>query len=216
MTDKKTSALGVGEPIISVSGLRGIVGTEFTPQVAVSYTAAFCGALGEGPVLLARDGRTSGRMLCDAIASAIQASGRECRDLDVAATPTVGVAVGAMGAAGAIQVSASHNPPAYNGMKLFGGDGRVLPARVGLKVLERYRQIQQDAAVAGWVGVDGVGQRHRVVDPHQAHLDRVLATVDVEGIRSKGLRVLVDSNHGAGSILAGRLLESLGCTYQIL
>ena len=216
MTDKKTSALGVGEPIISVSGLRGIVGTEFTPQVAVSYTAAFCGALGEGPVLLARDGRTSGRMLCDAIASAIQASGRECRDLDVAATPTVGVAVGAMGAAGAIQVSASHNPPAYNGMKLFGGDGRVLPARVGLKVLERYRQIQRDAAVAGWVGVDRVGQRHRVVDPHQAHLDRVLATVDVEGIRSKGLRVLVDSNHGAGSILAGRLLESLGCTYQIL
>lgn len=226
MTDKKTSVQsqaeqgtvvqGASEPIISVSGLRGIVGTEFTPQVAVAYTAAFCGVIGEGPVLIARDGRTSGRMLSDAIACAIQASGRECRDLDVASTPTVGVAVGALGAAGAIQVSASHNPPAYNGMKLFGGDGRVLPAQVGIRVLERYREIQRDASAARWVGVDRVGQRHRVADPHQSHLDKVLATVDVERIRAKGLRVLVDSNHGAGSILAARLLEALGCTYHIL
>lgn len=219
MTGAKNT--GGGEPIISVSGLRGVLGSEFTPRVAIEYTAAFCGEIGPGPVLLARDGRTSGPMLCDAIASAILASGRDCLDIDVAATPTVGVAVGAFGAAGAIQVSASHNPPPYNGMKLFGNDGRVLPAEVGSRVLTRYRGIQQELpgtgwAQAGWVGVERIGKRKRIEDPHSVHLEKVLGTVDVQAIRSKRMRVLVDSNHGAGSILAARLLEALGCQYQIL
>jgi len=94
MTGAKNS--GGGEPIISVSGLRGVLGSEFTPRVAIEYAAAFCGEIGPGPVLLSRDGRTSGSMLCDAIASAILACGRDCLDIDVAATPTVGVAVGAL------------------------------------------------------------------------------------------------------------------------
>ena len=96
----------MGEPIISVSGLRGVIGEELTPWVAIRYAAAFAGKLGPGPILLARDGRESGPFLCDAISAALVASGRECLDLGVAATPTVGVAVQAFGGAGAVQVSA--------------------------------------------------------------------------------------------------------------
>ncbi|MFM8570582.1 MAG: phosphoglucosamine mutase, partial [Pirellula sp.] len=125
----------MSEPIISVSGLRGIIGRELTPEVAIRFANAFCKELGPGPVLLSRDGRTSGPFLCDAIASAIVACGRECRYLDVVATPTLGVEVQAQKAAGGIQVSASHNPPPYNGMKLFGPDGRVIPAEFGSRVL---------------------------------------------------------------------------------
>ena len=131
----------MSEPIISVSGLRGIIGRELTPEVAIRYALAFCSQLGPGPVLLSRDGRTTGPMLCDAIASAIVASGRECRYLDVVATPTLGVAVQFQKGAGGIQVSASHNPPPYNGMKLFGPDGRVLPAEFGTHVLASYRKL---------------------------------------------------------------------------
>ncbi|MFN4903950.1 MAG: phosphoglucosamine mutase [Planctomycetota bacterium] len=206
----------MAEPIISVSGLRGIIGKELTPEVAIRFARAFCSQLAPGPILLSRDGRTSGPLLCDAIASGIVACGRECRYLDVTATPTLGVAVQNLKAAGAIQVSASHNPPPYNGMKLFGPDGRVLPASLGHRVLLMYRKLSQDSHSAPWAAFDSIGSRSRVEDPHQAHLDRVLATVDVQAIRQQRIRVLVDSNHGAGSILAARLLEALGCDFQII
>ena len=175
----------MAEPIISVSGLRGIIGSELTPEVAIRFANAFCGQLGPGPVLLSRDGRTSGPFLCDSIASAIVASGRDCLDLDVAATPSVGVAVQALGAAGAIQVSASHNPPPYNGMKLFGPEGRVVPAAFGNQVLASYRQCQEDPQKATWAPIQSIGVRRRIEDPHQAHLDRVLATVDAQAIRER-------------------------------
>ncbi|MCY3007737.1 MAG: phosphoglucosamine mutase [Planctomycetota bacterium] len=206
----------MAEPIISVSGLRGVLGSELTPEVAIRFANAFCSQLGPGAVLLSRDGRTSGPFLCDAIASAIVGSGRDCLDLDVAATPSVGVAVQTLRAAGAIQVSASHNPPAYNGMKLFGPDGRVVPSEFGNGVLAAYRQYQHDPQKASWAPIQSIGVRCKIDDPHQAHLDRVLATVDSQAIRRCGMKVLVDSNHGAGSILASRLLNALGCEFVIL
>jgi phosphomannomutase len=165
---------------------------------------------------LSRDGRTSGPFLCDAIASAIVACGRECRYLDVVATPTLGVEVQAQKAAGGIQVSASHNPPPYNGMKLFGPDGRVIPAEFGSRVLASYREQMRSTSKTHWAQFDSIGSRTTMDDPHQTHLDRVLATVDVQAIRRQRMRVLVDSNHGAGSILAARLLEALGCEFQVI
>ena len=108
------------ELIVSVSGLRGIVGTSLTPEVAVRYAEAFLATLPPGGIVIGRDGRASGGMFADAIAAAVMAAGREVLDAGVAATPTVGVLVEEHQAAGGIQISASHNPPQYNGMKLCG------------------------------------------------------------------------------------------------
>ena len=199
------------EPIISISGLRGIVGAELTPTVASNFTAAFCSEAPNGPIAIARDGRVSGPMLADAIAAAINGHGRDCLDLGVASTPTVGAFVRKSKSAGAIQISASHNPPAYNGMKLFSPEGRVLPSEPGTRVLEAYRQAQTD-----WRSADSLGTRLLIEDPHSIHLQLILATVDVQAIRGCGFRVLLDSNHGAGSVLGRRLLEALGCDFLIL
>src|SRR5262245_50141194 len=100
----------MSEPIISVSGLRGIVGESLTPEVAVRYVAAFASLLPPGPVVVSRDGRSTGPMLAAAVHSALAASGRTVLDADISATPTVGVLVKAKGAAGGVQISASHNP----------------------------------------------------------------------------------------------------------
>jgi len=199
------------EPIISISGLRGIVGSELTPAVASNFAAAFCTQAPEGPIAVARDGRSSGPMFFDAIAAAIVGHGRICLDLGVASTPTVGAFVRESKSAGAIQISASHNPPAYNGMKLFSPEGRVLPSEPGTRVLQAYRQNQSD-----WQVTDSLKTRVRVEDPHAGHLQLILATVDVASIRRCNFRVLLDSNHGAGSLLGRRLLEALGCELLIL
>jgi phosphomannomutase len=201
----------MADPIISISGLRGIIGTELTPEIAMRYGAAFCSQAPAGPLVLSRDGRTTGSMLADAIASTVVGCGRECLDLGVAATPTVGVAVRHFRAAGGIQVSASHNPPEYNGMKLLGSDGRVIPGNIGNRVLEAYR-----SQARPWATIDSVAKRTAISDPHDPHLQLVLATVDVAAIRKRHFQVLVDSNHGAGAPLARRLLEHLGCRLTIL
>lgn len=199
------------EPIISVSGLRGIVGETLTPEVAIRYAAAFSAECGSGPLVVARDGRFSGRMLGEAVRSGLHAVGRDTIDADVAATPTVGVLIRHTGAAGGIQVTASHNPPQYNGLKLFSNQGRVLAAQHGQKVLLRYRSERPT-----WVSHDRLGTNTPLADPIGPHLQAVLATVDVDRIRSKRFRVLLDANHGSGSVLGRPLLEALGCRVILL
>ena len=194
--------------IISVSGLRGIVGETLTPEVATRFVAAYASKLPDGPIIVGRDGRSSGQMLAQAIIAALTACGRDCIDADVAATPTIGVLVLERSAAGAVQISASHNPPQYNGIKLFGSSGRVLDATTGAAIRDAYL-----AGEAAWVSYDKIGSATSEADPHQAHLEKVLATVDVEAIKAKKYRVLIDSNHGAGGLLGKRLLARLGCDF---
>jgi phosphomannomutase len=201
----------VSEPIISVSGLRGVVGESLTPEVAMRYAAAFAAAAPPGEIVVGRDSRPSGAMLAKAVETALQAVGRSTIMVGIAATPTTGVLVRHGRAAGAIEITASHNPAQYNGLKLFTAAGRVMPATEGRKVLDRYR-----AASPAWVAHDRLGQARQLDDPHRPHLDAVLAAVDVEAIRRRGFRVLLDSNGGAGGALGRRLLEALGCRVTIL
>ncbi len=201
----------MSEPIISVSGLRGTIGDQLTPIVAARYAAALAATLPKGLVVIGRDGRSSGSMLAAAVSATLQAHGMDVADLGPASTPTVGVQVRTMKAVGGIQISASHNPKQYNGLKLFGSDGRVLSKHLGENVLVGYRNNAQ-----AWVNVDNLGKSIHVADSHAVHLSKVLDTVDVELIRSKRFRVVLDSNHGAGGLLGGRLLQELGCDFTLL
>jgi phosphomannomutase len=196
----------VTEPIISVSGLRGIVGESLTPEVALRYVAAFAATLPPGAIIVSRDGRATGPMLAGAVKSGLLAVGRDVLDADVAATPTLGILVRVHRAAGGVQISASHNPAQYNGIKLFSGEGRVIPAAPGKKVLEAFR-----AGKVSSLSHDQVGKEQRLADTTGEHLKLLLATVNGSAIRQKKLRVLLDSNRGAGALLGVRLLEALGC-----
>jgi len=194
------------EPIISVSGLRGIVGESLTPDLAIRYVCAFASTLPEGPIVITRDGRATGRMLANALFSGLCAMGHNVIDADVAATPTLGVLVRQYNAAGGVQISASHNPPPYNGLKLFGKEGKILTASEGEPVTERYR-----SGDTAWVAQDRVGEVLSCEDTINEHATLVLATVDVERIRSKRFKVFLDSNHSSSALLGRYLLDQLGC-----
>jgi phosphomannomutase len=210
------------ELIISVSGLRGIVGEALTAEVAMRYAAAFAGTLPAGPIVVGRDGRGSGPMFAGAISRALASTGRTMLDTGVAATPTIGVLVRELQAAGGIQISASHNPAQYNGLKLFSAAGRVIPAVEGQRVLDRYRhsdssekaadagQLQQARAEASTIGSNPLG------DTTSAHLRLVESICNLPQIRERHYRVLLDANHGAGGVLGAALLEHLGCQLTVL
>lgn len=201
----------MSEPIISVSGLRGVVGRSLTPEVAMRYAAAFSAIAPAGVIVVARDSRPSGIMLAEAVHAALHALGRDSLDAGVAPTPTVGVLVRRLGAAGGIQISASHNPPEYNGLKLFGPDGRLLAAADGQRVLAEYRQ-----SLPAWVSHDCLGQRRVIEDPLAPHLEAVLSAIDPLPVQARRYHVVLDANHGAGGALGRRLLEALGCRATVL
>lgn len=191
--------------IVSVSGLRGVVGTSLTAEVAARYAAAFAAGLPSGPIVIGRDGRESGPMLAAVITMALQAGGRDVIDCGTASTPTVGIVVRDERAAGGIQISASHNPAKYNGLKLFSHEGRVLPAAAGAEVRSRFEAMTSTPLPGRSQG------SMRMVDGADAHVRLVAATVDVDAIRRRRPRVWLDSGHGAGSLVARALFENLGC-----
>ncbi|MEL7496461.1 MAG: phosphoglucosamine mutase [Planctomycetota bacterium] len=202
----------MSEPIISVSGLRGIIGESLDPILAIKYSVAYASLLQQpGPIVVTRDGRATGTMLAQAICSGLSAIGRDVLYGDVAATPTAGILVKTHQAAAGIQISASHNPAPYNGIKLFGADGRVIPADAGEKVIDAYRNFSFPS-----VPHDQIGTIQSIEDTTTAHLNAVLETIDTEAIREKKFKVVLDSHHGAGSVLGRRLLEYLGCEVQCL
>src|SRR5262249_32646869 len=106
---------------IGVSGIRGVVGEFLTPQLASSFAQAFGTYVGAGRVVVGRDTRSSGEMLQHAVTCGLLAAGCEVVDIGILPTPTIQVYVGCTRARGGIALTASHNPPEYNALKLFNG-----------------------------------------------------------------------------------------------
>jgi phosphomannomutase len=202
-TDASTDPL-----IVTVSGLRGVVGASLTTQVAARYAAAFAATLPPGPIVLGRDGRESGPLLAAAIVARLAMCGRDVIDCGIVPTPTVGLAVRLHRAAGGIQISASHNPARYNGLKLFATAGRVLTAEAGRAVLAEYEKLADEGPVVAAAGRAG---EFSETDPTAEHVRLVTALVDVARIQRLRPRVWIDCGHGAGSRVALPLLTALGC-----
>jgi phosphomannomutase len=191
------------ELIVSVSGIRGIIGGGLSPEAATQFASALAAFSDGGRMVLSRDGRPSGTMLRHAVLAGLLASGCEVHDLGVAPTPTCGLAVRRLQAAGGIQITASHNPAPWNGLKLFGSDGRVLSARDGQRVQTLFRKGEFRR-----VRHQDVGTTTECRSAEDWHCNRVLELVDVTRIRARQMRTFLDANGGAGGPLGRRLLEA--------
>jgi phosphomannomutase len=206
--------------MISVSGVRGLVGSDLTPEVVARWAAAFgvwsreSGARKRGArrpsVVLGRDARTSGPMFARAAAAGLMSVGCDVIDVGLVATPTVQLAVEHHRAAGGIVLTASHNPIEWNALKFVGPDGIFLDGVAGTRV----RQLASDGRMGeGRAGYDSLGGTWS--DPHaiERHLDAVLAlrALDKRAIRRRRFRVALDTVRGAGGAVMPALLERLGC-----
>jgi phosphomannomutase len=194
------------ELIVSVSGIRGIVGQSLTPEAACRFGAALGTYLKGGRVVVSRDSRPSGRMLRNAVLSGLNSAGCSAEDIGIAPTPTVGIAVRQLGAAGGIQITASHNPSPWNGLKMFGPDGAVLPADRGKQVAQLFEG--GGIKYAGW---DGIGSVRVPPDVADEHVKLACDAISVASVHAAGFRVLLDANGGAGGPLGTSLLRQLGC-----
>src|SRR5437016_2141903 len=112
--------------IVSISGIRGIVGESLTPEVLVKYSAAFAEYCNRGTIVLGRDGRITGKVAGNIVSSTLLSMGCDVVALGVVPTPTVQLAVEQLGASGGISLTASHNPMEWNGLKFMSSTGMFL------------------------------------------------------------------------------------------
>lgn len=195
--------------VVSVSGIRGIVGENISVEQVLGLAAAFGHVIagGHGTVVLGRDSRPTGEMFAQAVASGLRAAGCDVVDLGIVPTPTVPIMVAELRAAGGIQVSSSHNPVEWNALKFFNSRGRNVDQAELTSIVETY-----DLGPTGmWQGWAECGDYHKVEHAIDVHLGRVLACVDVERIRERRFTVVIDSVNGAGSRIGPELLARLGC-----
>jgi len=192
--------------IVSISGIRGIIGDGLGPREALRFGLAFGTHLAGGTVALGRDSRPSGPMLADAFRSGLAAAGCTVVDAGILSTPGVAVLVRHIGAAGGVVITASHNPIAWNGIKLLSPAGMALTRDEGRPVLEIYEK-QAFAEVPG----DQVPAGRAAPEAATVHVEKVLAIVSATLIRGARLRAVVDAANGAGGAEMALLLERLGC-----
>ena len=193
---------------IGVSGIRGVVGEFLTPNLACAFAQAFGTYVGQGRVVLGRDTRSSGEMIEHAVTCGLLAAGCEVVKVGVAPTPTIQVYVEETRARGGIAITASHNPPEYNALKLFNREGLFFNQYERTELLDLYHQSEFRRATNDEI-------RHVVLDYDSAperHLTRVLKHVDLERIRQRRFRVALDGVNGAGSRMSVYFLRDvLGC-----
>jgi phosphomannomutase len=193
---------------IGVSGIRGVVGPFLTPQLARAFAQAFGTYVGGGRVVVGRDTRATGPMLQHAVQCGLLAAGCEVIDVGVLPTPTIQLYTGAIGARGGLAITASHNPPEYNALKLFNASGLFFNHYERGELLDIYHQSAfREASNAEICSVV-----HESAAPIRKHFDRVLAQVDVERIRARKFRVALDAVNGAGAMMTPQFLrDELGC-----
>ena len=204
-----------GTLMISVSGIRGIVGVDLTPEIVARYAAglgAWAKTESRNLVVLGRDTRTSGEMFAAAAAAGIQSAGCDVIDLGIVATPTTQLAVEYHHAGAGLMISASHNPVEWNALKFIGADGVFLDLDSGAQVRAL---AERGPPRAGW---DAIGTTRVDAEAIARHLELVLALpcIDVDAIRARGFRVALDCVRGAGGLVIPLLLERLGCEVSVI
>lgn len=201
--------------IKSISGIRGTIGGKtgenLTPLDVIKFSAAFGSWVLEkksgNKIVVGRDGRISGTMVQQLVVSTLTGLGIDVVDVGLSTTPTVELAVVWEQAAGGIIITASHNPKEWNALKLLNRHGEFISAEDGAQVLEKASK--EDFTFAS---VDKLGT-YSVNDSYiQKHIDTIVnyPLVDVEGIRRKQYKVVVDVVNSTGALAIPPLLTSLG------
>ncbi len=207
--------------IKSISGFRGTIGgrpgDNLTPQDIVECTAAFgqwvINNTGIHHIVVGRDGRISGEIVGALVINTLRSMGISVTDLGLSTTPTVEIAVPMEGAGGGIILTASHNPREWNALKLLNHKGEFISSRNGEEVLG----IVADKSVE-YAPVDKLGT-YRYIDTYiETHIVKILAhpLVDIEAVRSKNFKIVVDAINSTGALSVPPLLEALGCQYILL
>lgn len=194
--------------MVSISGIRGIVGNGLEPATLVKYTSAFADFIGTGKVVVGRDARISGDMVYSVVAGTLMAKGLDVIDIGICPTPTVQYMVKTLQANGGIAISASHNPNEWNALKLLNATGQFMNPDENKIMIEKIDSAQK--IYSAW---NNLGKKINYSEGIEKHIEDVLRMplIDLKIIRKRKFRVLADCVNGAGVYVIPNLLKYFGC-----
>lgn len=194
--------------MVSISGIRGVVGETLTPEVIVKYSAAYAEYCKRGKIFIGRDGRATGKSIQEIVTATLLQMGCNVIDLGICPTPTVALAVEKFHGSGGIAITASHNPMIWNGMKFFAATGLFLNA-IENKEFWRIADLG-NFHYKPWNEQGNLSQNFNFIHEHvQSILE--LPFVHPTQIAERKFKVVVDCVNASGGILVPSLLRKLGC-----
>jgi phosphoglucosamine mutase len=194
--------------MVSVSGVRGIVGDTINPAIMQHFAARFGIFSKRGKIIVGRDSRTTGLAMQNAVISGLLGVGCDVVELGIVSTPTVLLAVeNDPDASGGIAITASHNPAQWNALKFVGANGMFLFPENADDFLNNLDQPVE------WTTYDKIGKLSRYDNAISDHIAKIMAIpyLQPDKIRARKFRVVIDSVNGAGGLISPLLLQKLGC-----
>lgn len=207
--------------LFGTDGVRGVANTELTCELAYRLGQAAAVFLGKN-IVVGKDTRLSGDMLESALAAGIMSAGGTELSVGIIPTPAVALLVRELHADGGAVISASHNPPEYNGIKLFDAEGYKLPDEVEDKIEEFIKQGGLEGAAdraekgaegedaAAMLPGDEVGVALPVDEACEIYIEHAVQSVRAQGIDFSGMRIALDTGHGASSLTSAEAFRRLG------
>ena len=190
--------------LFGTNGVRGVANKELTLELVIRL-AASCGHILGKDIALGRDGRVTSPMFGDAAASGLMSVGCNVHDLGVLPTPALQYAVKHLGLDGGLMITASHNPPEFNGVKVMAADGVEIPRSVEDEIEGIY--FSGGPKLTEWDQV-GILRQKEVIS---LYIDAILSKSEVEAIKRKKLKVAIDPGNGVGTLVAPTIAQRLGC-----
>ncbi len=194
--------------MVSISGIRGIVGDGLDPETLVKFTSAYADFIGHGKVVVGRDARITGEMVQSIVAGTLAAKGIDVILIGICPTPTVQYTVKTIGAQGGIAISASHNPNQWNALKLLNSTGQFMTPEENITMLNIMDK--SDSIYKPWDKIGTISNYEEGLSKH-VHDVLKLKHIKIEEIKKRKFKVLADCVNGAGVYVIPDLLKKFGC-----
>ena len=192
--------------LFGTTGVRKVYGDEFDLEMALNLGKSLGTYLGKGTVVVARDARTTGLMVADALTAGIMSTGVNVVRAGVIPTPTLAFITLKHGFDAGLMVTASHNPPEYTGVKFWSKNSMGFTQKEEARLEEIYNS--KDFKVAKW---NELGKETEIETAVDEHIEALLEKCDADSIRSKSFRVIVDPGNGAACVHTPYLVQRLNC-----
>jgi phosphomannomutase/phosphoglucomutase len=192
--------------LFGTNGIRGIVNQDLTPEFAARVGVAIGSYFRKSDILIGYDARTSNILISRAVAAGAMSCGCNVHDTGCAPTPAIQYAVKHFGMDGAVIVTASHNPPEYNGIKVVAKDGVELVREEEEKIETIF--FEERFSRVAW---GDVGRLEAFSGVIEAYKEAVKRQINVEAIRKRRFNVVVDPANSVGALVTPDLLRELGC-----
>ncbi len=198
--------------LFGTNGVRGVFNKDLTLDLALrlSYAIGEYFKVRNGSrIVLGYDGRYSSPLLADVVSAGLNAMGIDIYNASLVPTPCLQYYVKRLNYDGGIMITASHNPPEYNGIKVIASDGVEIPREDEAIIEDTFFSEKYKLS-------DRLGNEYSINDAIDTYIDGITALVDIDAIRSKGFKVVVDLGNGAQAVAIPKLLKELGCKVTMI